>query len=358
MFNIFLETHNINNIHTGFGQFNLHILKALENIKDPELKFTIHTGLRDTIKREFGSYYKHKFYFGGRRYKFARVRKHYDLWHSLNQNTKIEPFRKTPYLLTIHDVNFVDEISNDPNNQRNIRFREKLNKAHAITYISEFSKQTTHKYFNIPKHIPEYVVYNGNPTKRLFDLNGVRIDLDTTRPYLFTIGDFRRRKNFHTLVEMLKFLPNYNLIIAGNNARSYGEVVKKSIEDLNLGDRVSLVGRISEKEKQFYLKHAAAFVFPSLNEGFGLPIIEAMKFGIPIMLARTSAIPEIGGEHAFYWNDLTPKSMALKLKESLKAYNTDPDFYKQKYIKRSNMFTWENAAHKYIEIYKSIINNA
>lgn len=358
MYKIFLETHNLNNLHTGFGQFNLHILKALEAINDPELQFTIHAGFKDSIKKEFGSFFKYKIYFGARRYKLARIKSRYDVWHSLNQNTKIEPYRDIPYVLTIHDVNFINEISNDPNHKRNLRFKEKLNKAHAITYISEFAKKSTHKHFKIPSHIPEHIVYNGNPTTGFLNLENFKPNVDTTTPYFFAIGDFRARKNFHVLVEMMANLPNYNLIIAGNNSRSYGETVKKRIEDLNLQNRVTLVGRISEEEKQYYLKHASAFVFPSLNEGFGLPIIEAMKFGIPVMLANTSSLPEIGGKYAFYWEELTPKPMAEKLVQCLKEYESNKEFYKQKYIERANMFTWENATKQYIEIYKQVIENA
>ncbi|MBP0903899.1 glycosyltransferase family 4 protein [Mariniflexile gromovii] len=358
MHNVFLETHNIKNLYSGFGQFNMQLLKAIKEINDPDLKFTIHTSFENLIKRKFGTYFTYKVYLGARRYKMTRVRKKYDVWHSVNQNTKIEPFNKIPYVLTVHDVNFIEEISNNMDHERNILFKEKIERAHAITYISEFAKQSTHQHFKIPEGMPEYVIYNGNPTSEFIDLTGFTTNINTEQPYLFALGDFLERKNFHLLVEMLQHLPELNLIIAGNSDRPYGAVVLEKIESLSLQNRVFLTGRISEKEKQFYLKNCTAFVYPSLREGFGLPIIEAMKFGIPIMLANTSSLPEIGGEHAFYWNELEPKKMAHTLLESLKTYNNNPSFYKNKYIERANSFTWENAAKQYIDVYKTVIKNA
>ncbi|WP_346881185.1 glycosyltransferase family 1 protein [uncultured Algibacter sp.] len=358
MHNIFLETHNINNLYTGFGQFNLQLLKAIKDINDPELKFTAHTNLKTITEGKIDSFFNKKLYLGLRRYNFARIRKRYDLWHSLNQNTKIEPYHNIPYVLTVHDVNFIEEISSDMNHKVNVNFINKLNRAHAITYISEFAKASTHKNFKVPKDIPEYIIHNGNPARDLLDLTNVSTPVDTSKPYLFGIGNFLKRKNFHLLVEMLEHLPDFNLVIAGDNTRNYANFVKERIEHLSLKNRVTLTGKISEKEKQFYLKNCTAFVFPSSSEGFGLPIVEAMKFGVPILLANKSSLPEIGGEHAFYWNDLNPEKMAEKVIESLATYNNNKTFYQKHYIERANTFTWEKAAKQYISVYKTVIKNA
>lgn len=350
---IFLETHNIKNHYSGFGQFNAHLLRALKKVNDPDLHFVIHDNNMSDLKKEFGSFFKYKKYFGFRRYKWGYVRKKYDLWHSLNQNTKIEPYNEMPYLLTVHDVNFIDEVSSDLNHPRNLMFKEKLARAHAITYISEFAKSSTHQYFDVPD-VPEYVIYNGNPTEELFDLSGFTPETMIKEPYLFTIGDFLERKNFHILVEMMPLLPNFKLVIAGNNTRPYGEHVKQTIKDLNLQERVILAGRISEEEKQYHLKNCTAFVFPSLREGFGLPPIEAMRFGTPVFLANTTSMPEIGGKYAFYWNSFNPSEMADVLNKGLAIFEENKTQYEEELKKQALSFSWEKAAKEYISVYKSL----
>jgi len=350
---IFLESHNINNPFTGFGQFNLHLLKGFYNAKDPDIHFTVHTQKRGFLKQLFGNYFSYKYYFGGRRYPFFQIRKKYDIWHSLNQNTKIEPKRDLPYILTVHDVNFVDEISNDITHPRNLQFIEKLKRANAITYISEYAKKSTHDFFDVP-NVPEHVIYNGNPIMETLDTSQVNPPKELTKKYLYTIGDFRARKNFHLLVEMMQYLPDFQLVIAGNDTRSYGNDVRAAIEKFGVSDQVLLVGKVDDETKQYYFQNCHAFVFPSLREGFGLPPIEAMTFGKPVFLAHMTSLPEIGGAHAFYWHDLTPKNMAKVFKDGLNTYADNQEFYETEYKKQAAKFNWDATAKAYIDLYKSI----
>jgi len=351
---IFLESHNINNPYTGFGQFNLHLLKGLYNCNNPDLKFVVHTPNIGFLKKKFENFFSYKYYFGLRRYSYAQIRKKYHIWHSLNQNTKIEPARHLPYVLTIHDVNFFFEISDDLEHPRNILFKNKLARANAITYISEFARKQTHDCFDVP-NVPEYIIYNGNPSGKVLDLTNYKPKLDLDQDYFFTIGDFRKRKNFHLLVEMMQHLDDFKLVIAGNYDRPYAEEVRKTINNLNLNDRVFLPGKISEEEKQYHLKNCTALLFPSLMEGFGLPPIEAMTFGTPVFLANTTSLPEIGGEYAFFWKDFDPKNMAQELMDGLSTFKNNKELYQLKLKEQAAKFNWDKAAKQYIEVYKSIL---
>jgi len=350
---VFLESHNIKNPYTGFGQFNNHLLKGFFACQDPEVEFVVHSPKIDWLKKEFGNYFDYKRYTALRRYKWARVRKRYDVWHSLNQNTKIEPRHDQPYLLTVHDINFVDEISDDINHPRNQQFVEKLQRANAITYISEFAKKATHSFFDVPA-VPEYVIHNGNPIVEHLDTSGFAADQRIDRPFFFSIGDFRERKNFHLLVEMMLHFPDYQLVLAGNDSKSYGQRVNELVENLGLQKQVLLIGRVDDLAKQYYFEHCQALLFPSLREGFGLPPIEAMAFGRPVFLANTTSLPEIGGSHAFYFENFEPAQMAKDVQAGLGVYSANQQTYETALKQQAARFDWTLAAQQYLEVYKSL----
>lgn len=352
---VFLESHNIKNQHFGFGQFNYHLIKGLYNANVKDFKMTLHAKDTQPLKSKYSSYFNYKKYHSLRRHAPFRIRKKYDLWHCLNQNIKIEPYHDIPYLLTVHDVNFIEEQSSDMSHERNVRFQEKLNRSHAITYISNYAKTSTHKYFKIPD-VPEYVIYNGNPILDIKIPQNYKPKQISNSPFLFSIGEFTERKNFHTLVKMLKFLPNYNLVLSGNNNKEYANnTLQKTIEQLGLENRVLITGKISELDKQYYLQNCEAFVFPSLREGFGIPPIEAMRFGKPVFLSNNTSLPEIGGEHAFYWDHYDPDYMAKVLENGLNTFNKNKSTLSQNYINHAKSFNWDTAALEYIKVYKDLL---
>jgi glycosyltransferase involved in cell wall biosynthesis len=350
---VFLESHNIKNLFNGFGQFNQHLIKGLYHAKINDFKMTLHAKNTSLLKQQFGDYFNYKTYKPIRRQALFRVRKKYDVWHSLNQNIKIEPHHNIPYVLTVHDVNFINEVSDDMTHKVNIRFKEKLNRSHAITYISEFAKASTHKYFDVPK-IPEYVIYNGNPLTDILD-NIESVSPVTKRPFLFFIGGLTKRKNPHTLVQMLDYLPDFDLVLAGDTKDEYvSTVLQDAIKKTNTENRVHIIGKINAEAKQYYLQNCTAFVFPSLLEGFGIPPIEAMRFGKPVFLSNLTSLPEIGGSHAFYWDNFDPKEMAEVFTKGMHQYEANKDKYIKAYTKHALSFNWDVAALKYADVYRSL----
>jgi len=150
-------------------------------------------------------------------------------------------------------------------------------------------------------------------------------------------------------------IPNYNLIIAGNSNKPYGEDIKNFIKANKLETRVFLAGKISEIEKQYYLKNCLAFLFPSIREGFGLPPIEAMKFSKPVFLSDKTSLPEIGGENAYYWKNFDPEYMKDILFDSLNNFNDNKLELELLLKNRADSFDWKIAATQYLNIYNSIL---
>lgn len=351
---VFLETHNINNRATGFGTFNYELIKGLAQLPFDNLELYLNSKAPQKLKSEFGDKFKYAQYIGAHRYKNFRSFKKYDLWHSVNQNSKIEPRYDTPYLLTVHDVNFVEEISSDMNHKRNLAFIEKLKKATAITYISEFAKKQTHQYFNVPS-VPEHIIYNGNPISIILDTSNFVPNIKSEKPFLFSIGDFLVRKNYISIVNMMINIKDFNLIIAGDKDKPYGVEIENLIIANKLENRVFLTGKVSEMEKQYYLKNCTAFLFPSIREGFGLPPIEAMKFGKPVFLSDKTSLPEIGGKNAYYWENFDPEYMKNILFDSLNNFENNKTELEVLLKERADSFDWKIAAEEYLKVYRKCL---
>jgi len=263
-----------------------------------------------------------------------------------------------PYLLTIHDVNFLEEETGQRLDFRINQLRNKVKRSSAIVYVSEFAKKNAHAHFNIPD-IPEYVIYNGNNfnDNSANSIEKNQINYVPNQPFIFSIGQVVEKKNFHTLIEMLRFLSDIVLVIAGALNTAYAEILKEKIKDYKLEKRVVLLGNITESDKIFYYKNCLAFAFPSLREGFGLPVLEAMTFGKPVFLSNKTSLPEIGGAHSFYWDNFDPKCMANVFDAGMSTFEDNKEIFKSAYINRSQQFTWEKAAKEYINVYKDILKN-
>ena len=352
---VFLESHNLNNLATGLGTFNFDLINAISNQDIEDIDICINVGNYFKFKKIFGKKFSYHQYITLRRYPLFYNRNKYDLWHSLNQNTKIEPYYPTKYVLTVHDVNFFEEISSDLNHKRNKLFIEKLKRADVITYISEFAKSQTHKYFEIP-NVEEKVIYNGNPIFEFLDTSKCKNTFSPNKPFLYSIGDFIERKNFESIVKMMQNIDDFNLIISGNNNKRYGEIIKNLIVDLKLEDKVFLTGKVSNLEKHFYLKTCKAFVFPSIREGFGLPPIEAMKYKKPVFLSNLTSLPEIGSNAAYYWDNFDLEYMKKTLFEGLNHFENNKIEMELKVLERADFFSWEKSAKEYLAVYKDLLS--
>jgi glycosyltransferase involved in cell wall biosynthesis len=239
--------------------------------------------------------------------------------------------------------------------QQRDRFKLKLERCTAIVYISEFAKKDTHAHFKVP-NVPQYVIYNGNTITDIDIPKSFAPKQLPKQKFLFSIGEFSERKNFMSLVRILPLLPDYDLVLAGNNKTIYGSKLEALAKELGVAHRVYITGKIEDVAKQYYLQHCEGFVFPSLREGFGIPPIEAMAFGKPIFISNNTSLPEIGGEHSFYWDNHTPQHMAEVVLQGMEKYCQKEEFYTQWYISRAKSFDWNETAKQYIDVYQSILS--
>lgn len=173
------------------------------------------------------------------------------------------------------------------------------------------------------------------------------------KPFFLYVGNVYPHKNLSRLLDAIG-LAKANLVIV--SPRSFFlERLEKEIVQKGLGKYVRLLGFVSDVDLVDLYKEAEALVHPSLSEGFGLPPIEAMALGCPVVLARVSSLPEIGGKAALYFDPYDPKDMAGKLRKILEDKNLKKDL-RERGLKRAKKFSWKKMAEQTLEVYKHTAN--
>jgi glycosyltransferase involved in cell wall biosynthesis len=347
---ILFDAERMKHPHTGLYHFCLHLGNALLNKIDVD-KEEIDLFIPDNEKKNFKDNANiiplkswHKF--------FLPNADKVDVWHATHQDTAYFPFNKEKaVVLTIHDLNYFHDKNKSEAKKNNFlaELQKKVNQSNHLTFISEYSLNDFKQYINI-QHKPYTVIYNG------CNIHEVEHLLEPTNkpntPFIFTIGTITEKKNFHVLPALLHN-NSYHLIIAGI---TQNEAYKKSILDeavkYNVQDRIIFTGAISENDKQWYYKNCEAFVFPSLAEGFGLPVIEAMYFGKPVFLSTATSLPEVGGAAAYYFTSFEPSPMQQVFENGMCDYSNSNKTIQIK--NQAAQFSWQKAADQYLEIYRSL----
>ncbi len=275
------------------------------------------------------------------------------LWHATHQQAKYLPINpKTRVLLTIHDLNYLREKAGPKIDREHRRIKRLIKRCDAVTVISKFVADEVKSYFDLQGK-PLQVIYNGRPDISQFEA-AQPAWLNPSKPFLFSIGIIDRKKNFHVLLDLIKQLPNHQLVIAGQNDSPYAQEMRATIEQYGISDQVLMPGPVSDEERQWLYENCESFVFPSLTEGFGLPPIEAMTVGKPVFLARRTSLPEIGGQKAFYWDTFTPNHLMDVYQHGMQLYNAQPN-YAEDLQQAAARFCWQEAARQYVDMYRQVL---
>lgn len=275
------------------------------------------------------------------------------LWHCTHQGSHYMPRKGTcKTVLTVHDLNFLyDDRKSDAKKNRYLRgVNGILKKADVIVAISEYVKQDLLRHTNAhPDKIS--VIYNGCNINETLEPQAPA--QQPPAPFLFTIGTIVDKKNFHVLPGMLAHT-DLHLVIAGIvQSEGYQQKIMAAAKEAGVENRIHFTGAISEAEKYWYLQHCAAFVFPSLSEGFGLPVIEAMHFGKPALLSRATSLPEVGGTEAWYFDSFEPVHMGEVVEQALAEVqvNGKPTAIRQ----WAARYSWAAAAKAYGDLYRQLL---
>lgn len=289
------------------------------------------------------------------------IRKHlrflfpkFDIWHSTNQLSRFRPNdQETKLILTIHDLNFLYEKTEGARTRRIKKIQEKIQRANEIVCISHFTKNEVECNLQLNEKKCR-VIYN--KVNLLDESLAQKPDSLIKEPFFFTMGVINRKKNFHVLLDMMKLMPEKHLYIVGMKADEkknlYAKSIKERIENEQIHN-VTLRGPVSHREKIWMYKHCEAFLFPSLLEGFGMPVIEAMQFGKPVFSSHETSLREIGSEFAYFWDNFNPEEMKQLIDENLTHFYLNISLSdKEKEYARS--FANEKHFEEYEALYRSV----
>ncbi|MFA5270025.1 MAG: glycosyltransferase family 1 protein [Patescibacteria group bacterium] len=289
-----------------------------------------------------------------------------DLIHYTNFNTPIF-FRKIKSVVTIHDLTlwfFPGRKQKGAIKQLLYRIvigRACRNANHIIA-ITEATKQDIVKWLKIdPAKIT--VVYEAASERyhqliQPANLEQVKRKFNITKPYFLYTGQWRAHKNVIRLIRAFALLRrryqlDHQLVLVGKVDSVYPQVMA-TIKELGLQDDVVLTGYVADDELPYLYNGADCFVFPSLYEGFGLPPLEAMACGAPVVSSNVSCMPEVLGDAAIYFDPLSVEDMAKAMAEVGKNYTLKREL-RAKGLRQAKLYSFDRMAEETLAVYRKVL---
>lgn len=359
---LFIDAERLRDLNSGLGQVCLHLSRELVRQQPAGWKLTfLVPGSQVGV---FGSQVD---YVEASWQRKLWIPRRYDVWHCLHQDSAYlapagRPGRSAKLILTIHDLNFLErpDYSNAKKARKLATLQQRVDRADALTAISAYTASVVQEHLRLPDTKPVRVIANGVAISE----QDLRSDAprpaflgENDRPYFLFVGLIHPKKNVHTLLPLLEAFPDYRLVLAGPDGHAYAQHIREQAHKLGVADRLSMPGAVDESTKWWLYAHCEAFLFPSLSEGFGLPVAEAMTFGKPIFLSNLTSLPEVGGKEAYYFEDFEPENMAQALHDGLHDFGQNA-LRQERMRKRAAGFSWPDVAGQYWKLYQALAGAA
>lgn len=283
---------------------------------------------------------------------FQLEREKIDIVHSLGYVAPLAA--RSRQIVSVHDLNFLSHDGwGTAQGRRILRFfvEQSVRRADHVITISEFSRGGLIRKLGVP---PEKVsvtylaaardLENAEPAGRYDPADGM--------PYILAFSALPGHKNIERLVSAFEQIQDHvphSLVVVGNLP---GNPEDRSRLEQKAGKRIYFTGYLSNPEIAAALKGASLFAFPSLYEGFGLPVIEAQRAGIPVTCSAVAALPEVAGDGAHYFDPLSVESIAAALRKCLVDAELREALVKNGY-RNAGRFSWEKTARETLAIYSA-----
>jgi len=272
------------------------------------------------------------------------------------------PFMSTPYVVTIHDI--IHETNPE-------FFPKKLRTAMSLTYpfcarraakvltVSEYSKKEIARIYKIPANkitvTYDAVTDDFRPVEDTSEIERVKNKYKIDSEYILSLGRLEPRKNIAGLIRAFHLIKNkifHKLVIAGMKDFMYHELFDL-IQESGLQENVIFTGRIDQADLPTLYSGASVFVYPSFGEGFGIPPLEAMACGVPVVVSNTTALPEVVGDAGVQINPRDVKEIGAAMLRVLENEGLQEQL-KGKGLEQRKKFSWYKTAEQVLACYKAI----
>jgi len=274
---------------------------------------------------------------------------------------------RTPLVVTIHDVIHLS----DPDSRASFKtwayarpvLTAAARKAAHIITDSEYSKGQIVEHLRVPRSKVSAIhcgVTSGfSPMDKEAAFKAVSGALRIDEPYLLFVGNLKRHKNVSTLLTAFALLRDrremsQRLVLIGNDTDGKRELIERCAH-LGISERVDFVPHVTQELLPKIYAAADALIQPSRIEGFGLPVLEAMACGTPVICSRAASLPEVAGEAASYFDPNNSEELADAIEPVLDSPKLQTRM-RTLGLRRAARFTWHEAVAKHIGIYRAILN--
>ena len=355
---------------SGIGTYLRHLLESLAAMEN-EYSFRV-IGRQEEL---FAGLPRGKFQFVAARspiyslseqWEIARLARPCQLLHSPHYNAPL--LYRGKLVVTIHDLIHLTDpaFKKTPASRFYARpmFHLVARRADRLIADSEFTKQQIVEHLGVaPQKV--VVIYLGvsdrfhplDPEQACRRASSV---LGLERPYLLFVGNLKPHKNVRTLIRAFALLCsqrdfNRHLVILGDDRKWKAALVDECAK-LGIGERVLFAPHLPGEELPWVYAAADVLVMPSLIEGFGFPVLEAMACGTPVVCSRAASLPEVAGDAAEYFDPASAEDLAAALQRVLGSSQLR-ETLRAKGLERARLFSWRECARRTLDVYRSVLES-
>ncbi|NNU77059.1 glycosyltransferase family 4 protein [Clostridium estertheticum] len=358
---------------TGIGTYTENILKNLITIDSVNNYHIFWSGYNfESIKKEnckiIMTSKKHQRFFEDYYFPENISKENIDIYHMPQNGIGFSQAISCKKVVTIHDlIPYV--MPETVGRGYLLKFLKEMpmivGNSDGIITVSEFSKRDILKYFPIDESkifvTPLAADAKYTPLDKLHCKNFLKKAYNLNNPFILYIGGFSERKNVASAItafsKVYKDLSeNYDLVIVGDY-RDSGQKLMKLTNELNMLSHVIFAGFVPEEHLPLFYNSCDALIYPSFYEGFGLPPLEAMNCGTPVIASNLTSIPEVVGDTGILINPYDIESIALAIGNLLSSENLRSEL-SAKALLRSKQFSWQNTAGRTLKVYESVYKAA
>jgi len=270
-----------------------------------------------------------------------------DLFHGLNQRIDSTRYQRT--VATFHDLFVLTGEYSTPEFRRRFAEQARLaaQRSDLIIAVSAFTARQVRDLLKVEQTRIRVVHHGVRPPSK-------PAPSASREKLILFVGAIQHRKNLVRLVEAFEQVSNgWKLVLAGSSGFGAEEILQRIQSSPRSAD-IEVSGYVAPEHLEELYSHASVFAFPSLDEGFGMPVLEAMSRGVPVLTSNTSALPEVSGDAALLVDPADVDSIAHGLQSLMEDEGLRADLIR-KGFEHSSQFTWEKAVEKTWQVYRELL---